>query len=196
MFLDNFYCKAAIARHLLDRDIRLVGTLRTTAMTDFEKFIRFGKSRSMKPSKGNPKGKYKLSRTKDGKIFAVGLMDTRAVYFLDTAYGYRLTEVSRRQKGQRDFLIFMAPLAVYLYNKYMGGVDELDRLRMGMHGFEGISRAHKWTSGVFDCCVNILIQTAYKIYQCRMDNKLGNEESMSYAEFNESVIRHLHNSGW
>ena len=33
---------------------------------------------------------------------------------------------------------------MYLYNKYMGGVDELYRLRMGMHGFEGIGRAHKW----------------------------------------------------
>lgn len=83
VFLDNFFCTAAIARHLLDRDVRLVGTLRTTAMTDFERIIRFDKSRSMKPSKVNPKGKHKLSRTKDGKIFAIGLMDTRAVYFLD-----------------------------------------------------------------------------------------------------------------
>ena len=151
----------------------------------------------MKPSIANPKGAYRLAKTTDGKIFAIGLMDTRAVYFLDTAFGYQLTEVSRKQKGLRDFLIFMAPLAVYLYNKYMGGVDELDRLRMGMHGFEGIGRAHKWTSRMFDCCVNILMQTSYKIYKCCRDRKLGNEKHMSHAEFNESVIgRLIHNDGW
>ena len=91
----------------------------------------------------------------------------------------------------------MVPYAVYLCNKHMGCVDELDRLRMCMHGFEGIGRAHRWTSRVFDCCVNILMQTAYKIYEHCRDNKLGNEEPMSHAEFNESVIRHLpYNSDW
>ena len=41
------------------------------------------------------------------------------------------------------------------------------------------------------------MQTAYKIYEHCRDNKLGNEEPMSHAEFNESVIRHLpYNSDW
>lgn len=196
IFLDNFYSTVGIARHLLLRDIRLVGTLRTSAMTDFDRLVRFGNAKSMKPSKVNPKRKYRLVKTIDGKIFAIDLMDTRVVYFLDSAFGYKLTEVSRSQKGQQNSLMFMAPTAVYLYKKYMGGVDELDRLRMGMHGFEGVGSAHKWTSRMFDCCMNILMQTDYKIYKCCRDRNLGNEEPTTHAEFNESVIGHLlHNDG-
>ena len=41
------------------------------------------------------------------------------------------------------------------------------------------------------------MQTAYKMYKCCRDRRLGNEKSMTYAEFNEDVVdRILHNNGW
>ena len=197
VFMDNFYSSVAIARKLLERDIRVVGTLRKPAMTDVEKHILLGNAKSMKPTKSVGKGVYKVAKTKDGKIFAVGLMDTRAVYFLDSAFGFVLSEISRRVKGAKDMMKFLAPLCVLIYNKYMGGVDELDRLRMGFHGFEGIGRAHKWTARFFDAMVNILMQTAYRIYKWCRDNKLGNEKPMTHAEFNESVIDYfMNNEAW
>ena len=194
MFLDNFYASVAITRLLLDRNIRVVGTLRKSVMTDFSSLISLGNARSLKPSRRNPKGTYKMAKTLDGKIFVIGLMDTSAVYFLDSAFGFQLVDVSRKQKGMGGLISYLAPLAVAWYNKYMGGVDELDRLRMGLHGFEGIGKAHKWTTRFFDAMINILIQTAYRIYKWNRDNKHGNLPALSHAEFNESVIEHfLHN---
>ena len=64
--------------------------------------MRFDYAKSVKPSKIILNGKCELAKTTDGKIFVIGFMDTRTVYFLDTVFGYTLTEVSRRHKGQKD----------------------------------------------------------------------------------------------
>ena len=72
-------------------------------------------------------------------------------------------------------------------------------LNMGLHEPESVYSAHKWSSRFFDCCIIMLIQTAYKIYKCCRDRKLCNEKSMTYAKFkfNEDVVdRFLHNKGW
>ena len=70
-------------------------------------------------------------------------------------------------------------------------------LNMGLHEPESVDSAHRWSSRFFDCCIIMLIQTAYKIYKCCRDRKLGNEKSMTHAEFNEDVVDHLlHNKGW
>ena len=70
-------------------------------------------------------------------------------------------------------------------------------LNMGLHEPESVYSAHKWSSRFFDCCIIMLIQTAYKIYKCCRDRKMSNEKSMMHAEFNEDVVdRLLHNKGW
>ena len=101
-----------------------------------------------------------MCKSEDGKIFGIGLMDTSACYFLDTAYGYNLLDIKRRQKQSNESVTIPVPEAVSVYNKFMGGVDEVDRLRMGDHGFEGRGRAFKWTNRIFDSMVNMLFQAS------------------------------------
>ena len=68
---------------------------------------------------------------------------------------------------------------------------------MGLHEPESIYSAYKRTSRFFDCCINMLIQTDYKIYEHYRDNHLGNERVMSHAELDESIIYDLlHNNNW
>ena len=68
---------------------------------------------------------------------------------------------------------------------------------MGLHEPESIYSAYKWTSRFFDYCINMLIQTDYKIYKRCRNNHWGNERVMSYAELNESIIYDLlHNNNW
>ena len=70
-------------------------------------------------------------------------------------------------------------------------------LNMGLHEPESVDSAHKWSSRFFDCCVIMLIQTAYKIYKRCRDNHLGSERVISHAELNESIIYDLlHNNNW
>merc|ERR1711871_759633 len=120
VFLENFDTTIAFARRLLDRNIRLVGTLRKGAMTDCQ-LVKFSAAECREP-RLNPRGTHKVAKTEDGKIFTVGLMDAWAMYFVDTAFGYKLAEV-RRRGLKKDRLLYMAPRAVSLYNEHMGGLE-------------------------------------------------------------------------
>ena len=70
----------------------------------------------------------------------------------------------------------------------MGGSETVKWLNMGLHEPDSIYSAYKWTSRFFDCCINMLIQTDYKIYEHYRNNHLGNERVMSHAELDESII--------
>ena len=75
--------------------------------------------------------------------------------------------------------------------------ETVEWLNMGLHEPESIYSAYKWTSRFFDCCVIMLIQTAYKIYKRCRDNHLGSERVISHAELNASIIYDLlHNNNW
>ena len=66
-------------------------------------------------------------------------------------------------------------LDVYDLDSEHGGVLEtVECLNMGLLKSESIYCAHKWGSRFFDCCIIMLIQTAYKIYKRCRDKKLGN----------------------
>ena len=79
----------------------------------------------------------------------------------------------------------------------MGESETVEWLNMGLHEPESIYSAYKWTSRFFDYCINMLIQTDYKIYKHYRDNHLGNERVMSHAELDESIIYDLlHNNNW
>ena len=199
LFTDNYYSSVDIARKLMrmDQDIRMVGTLKTSRMMDFHRLVKFGDAKKMRATINVPRGSFKMCMTLDKEVFAYSFMDTSSCYFLDTAYGYVTTTLSRRQKGSRDKVEVLAPKAVKIYNQYMGGVDELDRLRAGDYGFEGRGRALKWTHRLFDCMINALFQASYKVYKHCRDLKLGNEETLSHGEFNEKIIDHyLNNTQW
>merc|ERR1712072_1518648 len=48
-----------------------------------------------------------------------------------------------------------------------------------------------------DYVINILLQTAYRIYKWCSSNEDGNEKSMAHAELNDGLINHLlYNSAW
>ena len=123
--------------------MRVVGTLRRNKIVDFIHLVKLGNAKIQKVSKRTPRGTFKHAESTDKLVYIFGLMDTSAVYFIDTAYGYDMIDIDRRQKGSADTIRFPVPKAVDIYNKFMGGVDELDRLRMGDHGFEGRGRAFK-----------------------------------------------------
>ena len=146
LFIDNFYTSVAIARHLMDHKLkmRLVGTLRSNKMTDFGHLIKLGSAKKQKASKSKPRGLFKMCKSEDGLIMGIGLMDTSACYFLDTAYGYNRVIMSRRQQGSADKVQVPVPEGVMVYNGNMGDVDELDGLRCGDHGLEGRGRAFKY----------------------------------------------------
>ena len=130
-------------------------------MTDFDRLARLGDAKSAKPSKASPKGErrlakakggepkaspkgeLRLAKTKDGAAFAIGLVEARAARLLDAAYGYALAEARRGRRGRRGFSTLAAPYAARLRSERVGDVDELDRLRVGARGFEGVGRAHR-----------------------------------------------------
>ena len=92
----------------------------------------------------------------------MGLMDVRAARLLDSAFGLASSEISGGAKGARDATRPLAPLRALIYSERVGGVDELDRLRVGFRGFEGVGRARKRAARLFDATVNALTRAAYR----------------------------------
>ena len=55
----------------------------------------------------------------------------------------------------------------------------------------------KWTNRLFDCVINLMLQTSYNVYRRCRQHKLGNEETLMHREFNERVTDHfLNNIDW
>jgi hypothetical protein len=139
----------------------------------------------------------KRAQTVDKKINAYGIMDTAAVYFLDTAYGPKMVSASRKQKGQVLPVEMQLPEGFVKYNEMMGGVDGIDRHRMGDHGCEGRGRALKWTARMHDADFNIADQASFCTYSYCREQKWGNLPTLSHCQFNESLMTDLmYNVEW
>jgi len=208
VYTDNWYTSIGLARVLkrMDQKISLIGTVRKERISDAIEYVALGArnkksgklARSKKPTKDTPKGTLKSACTSDGEIHVSGIMDTAAVYMVDSHYGSgNLVEITRKQKGQALPVQLLLPRSFQGYNEHMGGVDNNDQLRLGDHGTEGRGRAMKWTTRLHDGLHNMGRVAAYQAYRYCRKKKWGNMPSLSHAQFNERIIsKYLYNNEW
>lgn len=129
LFVDNYYTSIPLARYLLEKDIYLVGTLRKDRGVPAA--MKFGDAKKAKPTKKYPKGSLMVGYTADKAIFMIGFMDNAAVYFLDAVFGTspeNYVKMERKSTGSNEKTYFNVPKAIDEYNKYMGGVYQLDQI--------------------------------------------------------------------
>lgn len=110
VYTDNWYTSIGLARQLkrMEQKIGLIGTVRKERVPDAIKLVRLGAvnaktgrmPKSKKPTLGTPKGTLRSACTTDGEVHVYGIMDTAAVYFVDSVYGGGDTAaiVSRRER--------------------------------------------------------------------------------------------------
>jgi hypothetical protein len=155
---DNYYTSIPLARELLARGHRLLGTMRLSrGVPDCVKLP------STKPTNACPKGSLRFCHTEDNFIHIYGWMDNGAVYLLDTVHGPARTAVERREgAGRRQFQV---PKAFDTYNKYMNGVDRFDQIRTGFYGIEMYGRCAKWTVRAYESLFNMAVSNAFAIFR-------------------------------
>ena len=67
-----------------------------------------------------------LSATVAIQCFICTVMDSKVCYILDDAYGLMQLTALRRRNKDGSYLTYRAHRSLYMYNKYMGGVDLWD----------------------------------------------------------------------
>ena len=120
--MDNYYTSVKSALKLKENGVFCRGTIRSS-----RKFVPKSILFTSSEVKQLPRGTNRCVVNESHNILAVGWIDNKAVHFISTADTTDTSTVLHRIKDKK--VEVPAPIAVKMYNKYMGGVDRHDQLR-------------------------------------------------------------------
>lgn len=181
IYTDNFYTSVPLARELIRRGHRLIGTLRQCRGVPV--CVRLP---SAKPTRACPRGTTRSSRTRDNAVHIHAWMDNAPCYFVDTVFGPEEEIVRRKVNGRAT--PFRVPKACSAYNKFMGGVDKFDQLRTGFYGMDMDGKATKWTIRAYEALFNFALANAYAVHR-HMAQEADREST--HWDFMVSTANHL-----
>lgn len=173
LYIDNFFTSYALLRTLADKDLKCTGTLRQNRLPA-----------SPLPSKARvdkePRGTF--HHASDGEVCCVTWKDN-AVVLIGSNYDTSLPSVTvdRRKKGGSTS--FQQPKMVSNYNKYMGGVDLVDR---HISNLRSAMRKRVWYWPIAKHCFEMLRVASYTFYR-----HLHPDSRMKQYDFVREITRHL-----
>jgi len=165
VYCDRYFTTVKLLLWLLKRQIYCVGTAQVSKKKDTESSSGFPRKYKMKNSTVTAKGT-RTGGTCHGMIAALGLQDTKVVYYLSSAFGLGITtkKVRRKQKKNGRVLKYSACAIPKFYNKFMGGTDLGDKYRAGRFAIFMFCR--KWTVVVFFNLIQIILVNSFLIAKC------------------------------
>jgi hypothetical protein len=173
LYIDNFFTSYALLRSLADKHLKCTGTLRQNRLPA-----------SPLPSKAKvdkePRGTFHYAS--DGEICCVTWKDN-AVVLIGSNYDTALPSVTvdRRKKGGGTS--FEQPKMISNYNKFMGGVDLVDR---HISNLRSAMRKRVWYWPIVKHSFEMLRVAAYTFYR-----HLHPESKMKQYDFVREITRHL-----
>ena len=133
---DRFYTSIPMVQQLRTMGFNFCGTIQKNRL-GWCKDVEYA---SKKRPKNVERGIFKMASAKnDPGMIALGWMDNRPVYFLSSQVSTNLTTVQRREKTG-EVTIVPCPNVVVEYQKYMGGVDRHDQLRLQSYSLQMSTR--------------------------------------------------------
>ena len=151
VYVDNFYTSPTLFTSLWNASTGACGTLRCN---------RTGTPEVMKKPPRMAKGD--MITATEGRLFFLKWKDKRDVNMLTTLHDDSVITKRRRTSGvPGGFEEISKPVAVEMYNRYMGGVDKLDQL-LAYYGFS--QRTFKWWRKAFFTLFDIAIINSYILY--------------------------------
>lgn len=129
---DRYYTSVPLAQQLRTMGFTFCGTFQTIRL-GWCKEVEF----SVKKRKtADPRGEFKMATAiSDPSLVACGWMDNRPVYFLSSHVSAEKTTIQRREKNGSISTV-PCPHIVRTYQKYMGGVDKHDQLRLQSYSLQ------------------------------------------------------------
>ncbi|KAH9118611.1 hypothetical protein LEN26_012002, partial [Aphanomyces euteiches] len=179
---DRYYTSLSVVIQLLSMGLYCVGTVRTSSMA-FPKVLLLKKG-----SVDRGHSAAMVTEVLGGKkILASVWMDRKPVYLLSSAYMNGTTSVSRRVGSNND--VFPTIRAIEMYNRYMGGVDRHDFLRMAINNIQSAMSFRKWYKMCFAAILDMVVTNAFILYKMLKKDKTSNV--YSHGDFLEALASEL-----
>ncbi|XP_060845357.1 piggyBac transposable element-derived protein 3-like [Rhopalosiphum padi] len=129
LFMDNLFTTVPLLRKLKSLNIHVLGTLRLNRVTGIENYLVKDKLLE--------RGNCSIA-TSDDNLTVVRWKDTKLVHTISTYAGASPEDItSRYDRKEKKKIEVTRPFAIQEYNKFMGGVDLMDRMIAHYpHGFK------------------------------------------------------------
>ena len=117
-------------------------------------------------------------------LLALKWMDKREVYILRSLH--KVTNVISKKtnyKGQN----VTKPQPVFLYNRYMSGVDLTDQF---LQYYSFLHKSVKWSKKFFMHCLNMVILNAHILHKKYSDSKI------MHWQFRIELVKHMLSNAW
>ncbi|XP_033730112.1 piggyBac transposable element-derived protein 4-like [Pecten maximus] len=177
VYFDNYFTGVKLLEDLHDHGIYACGTCRSNR-SGFPKEFK-------KPGKMN-RGEYKVLQKGESNLVATVWKDKKPVFNLSTLSDPE-GEVRAARRVGANVLDLPQPLTVYSYNKYMGGVDRQDQLRMAYD----VGRASKrWWRYIFWFLVNCAIVNSFIVYKM-VSKRQTKRKRYRHLDFKNELVRDL-----
>ena len=119
VYCDNFFTSVVLLRHLLNHQIYACGTIRSN-----RKFFPIDGAQALQHG-----GFVSQQDAKNPNIVATSWKDNKVVTAVSSMCSPEETATVMRRLKNGSRIELPCPLSIYLYNKYLGGVDKGDQLR-------------------------------------------------------------------
>jgi hypothetical protein len=158
---DRFYTSVQLALQLLHRNVYTVGTIMTNRLGYSKEIV---KTREI-PARDRPRGSLRVAFCREHPLMqACSWMDSKPVYFLSTGGSRRYNEVERRIRGGEKLKV-PCPQMVVDYQRYMGGVDIHDQLRLQRYSVQMAFVFKKYYKSIFLGFLDIALVNAYIVWK-------------------------------
>lgn len=161
LFLDNLFTSLPLLRHLKDQHILVLGTLRLNRVPGIMEHLLDGKYLQ--------RGWTSLA-TSDDNITVLRWQDNKLVHTISTYAGAIPEDKAKRfDRKSRTTIEITRPYVISEYNRFMGGVDIMDRMIAHYpHGFKN----RKWYLRIFFHFLNISIINSWILFKKSIDPNL------------------------
>ncbi|ETI33971.1 hypothetical protein F443_19412 [Phytophthora nicotianae P1569] len=167
IIVDRFYTSVALAIQLLSMPIYMIGTIMTSRLGFDKNIVERRKTRPATVERGS----FKFSRSLAvPTMVACHWWDRKPVHYLATGVSMTEDSIKRKLKAVRQ-ATFGCPKLVTDYQRWMGGVDVHDQLRLQTFSVQTSFRFRKYYKGLFLGLFDLALVNAYLTHKeaCRLD---------------------------
>lgn len=176
LYFDNFFCNPDLMIHLKKIGLKATGTVRRNR-------VNIENEVDKKAARGTVSVKHE---EKSGLNF-ITVMDSKPVSILSTAAGVEpLSSTKRYSKETKSKTEIPFPMAIKLYNKYMGGVDLHDG---HCSNLMPCLRAKKWTWAMFLRLIQSSLTNALVLYNLSCGEKKISSKDIALATAEKYIAK-------
>ncbi|XP_053393043.1 piggyBac transposable element-derived protein 4-like [Mercenaria mercenaria] len=178
IFFDNFFSGLPLLQSLIANGLYACGTIRINRL-GFPAELK-------KPRDVKNRGDMKILQLGDSNVTGSAWMDKKHVHHVSTLSNPNDVRDANRRVN-REVVQVQQPHSVWSYNKYMGGVDLHDQLRVNYNiGRNG----KKWWKYLFWFLFNCAVVNSYIVYK-EVSTRLTKKKRFRHVDFRVELQRQL-----